>query len=106
MSIFFDLSGYNIDLPQLAILTSAPVEAGVFHQDFPRGLARYASPHARQSGAAAFGDGFAAVVAIFGAFSRWHARAGSGDGVLDAIVDLVLHRAVTGPSAGHHPASA
>ena len=64
-------------------------------------LAGDAGAHARQGLAAALGDRLAAIVAI-GRRSRPPASApGAEHRVLDGVVDLVLHRAVARPAAGH-----
>ena len=89
-------------LSQLAVLTATPVDCGMLHRRIPRGLAGYARAHAGEGGLATFGNRLTAVVAIFGAWSSGQARTCAGHCVLNAIVDLVLHRAVARPAAGHY----
>ena len=89
-------------LPQLAVLTATPVDCGMLHGCIPLGLAGYAGAYAGEGGLAAFRNRLTAVVAIFGAWSSRQACACAGHCILDAIVDLVLHRAVARPAAGHY----
>ena len=64
-------------------------------------LAGDAGADAGQGRAAFLGDRLAAIVAFLGALALRGQRAGAQHGVLDRVVDLVLHRAVAGPSTGH-----
>src|SRR4051794_17717177 len=66
-----------------------------------QGLAGDAGAHPGQGVAPFLGDRFAAIVAFFGAVARRRQRAGAQDRILHRIVDLVLHRAIARPSAGH-----
>jgi len=63
-----------------------------------------ASADARQCGATALGYGFTAIVAIFGAWACGHSGACARDGIFDAVIDLILYRAISCPAAGHDAA--
>src|SRR5690349_6236765 len=65
------------------------------------GLAGDAGPHARKRLAAFLRDWLAAIVAFLRALPLRSQRSGAQHGVLHRIVNLVLNRAVAGPSAGH-----
>jgi hypothetical protein len=65
------------------------------------GLACDACAHARERLAPLSGYRFAAIVTVLGALSFGRQRPSAKERILHRIVDLVLNRTVTSPSAGH-----
>ena len=88
---------------ELAVLAAAPVDAAAHHRRVAHRLTRHAGPRAGQGKAPALGNALAAVLAIIGTFTGRHPRAGAEHGVLDRVVNLVLHRPIGRPTAGHRP---
>ena len=93
--------GVRAALSALAVLAPAPVDAGGHPPLVAFRLAGHAGAHAGEGAAAGFGDLLAAFGAFVAALAHGHAGAGREDGVLHRIVDLILHRAVARPAAGH-----
>src|SRR5262245_54206945 len=89
--------------PQLTVLAAATViktESGLC-LFVALGLARDAQPHAGHRFASCLGNRIAAFLALAQARSARQQRAGSLDRVLDAVVNLLLYRAVAGPTRRH-----
>jgi hypothetical protein len=63
-----------------------------------------ASADPRQRGTTALGYGVTAIVAVFGAWARGHSGACARDGIFDAVIDLILYRAIACPAACHDAA--
>jgi hypothetical protein len=64
-------------------------------------LTRNAGSYAGNGGAPLGRDDFSALVALVGTFAARKKRPRKANGVFDAIVNLILHRAVPRPSASH-----
>ena len=64
-------------------------------------LTTHAQAHTADRRPPRLGNGCLALGAMAQAFARRQLAAGALDGVLDAAVDLLLHRPVTGPTACH-----
>lgn len=64
-------------------------------------LTDHAGTHTRQCLAPTSGDGLATIFAMLKAFTSGHPRASPADCVAYCIINLILHRAIARPSAGH-----
>ena len=86
---------------KLAVLAAPAVEPERRRAAIPRRLALDAGPNAGQNTAPSLWDFVAACFAMGFALARWHAGTRSEHPVDDGVVDLILHRPVRSPSAGH-----
>jgi hypothetical protein len=88
-------------LAQLAVLAAAPVEAGASPVGIASRLAGNAGSCAGQGAAPRLGDFFTAFRAISGSFARRHIGPRALDRVSDRIVNLILYRTISRPTACH-----
>jgi hypothetical protein len=85
----------------VALLAAAGIAPAAHDCRVARRLTGYAGPRAGQSKTPALRNPLAAILAIVGTFARRHPCAGAEHGILHRIVDLILHRAIARPTAGH-----
>ena len=94
----------NVFLSQLAVFAASAVDLRMGYGLIARRLTIHTSSNAGQCRAAAFGYRVAAIVAIFGAGACWHPGSRPRHRILDAVVDLILYRAIACPAACHDAA--
>jgi hypothetical protein len=91
----------NRPLAQLAVLAATPVEAGTLPAGIANGLTDNTGSCAGQGAAARLGNFVTAFGAKFGGVSGRHIGSSAFHCVRNRVVDLILYRAITRPTARH-----
>jgi hypothetical protein len=89
-------------LLQLAVLAASPViGTGIDILTVGLGLARYAAASSWDGLPPGFRDILAAVLAVGETLAHAQSAPGTGDGIIDARIDLFLHRSIVSPTNSH-----
>jgi hypothetical protein len=85
----------RVNSSQLTVLASSPIDRRMHHGLVAFDLARHTGANAGQRRASFVRDAVPAIFAEIASLTSRHAGSSSADCVVDRIVDLLLHRAIT-----------